>query len=112
MIWDLGFKVVRSRSNVIPIRRGMPTLLVYPETTQISLSYQMRLNISRKLAVQMEFSKHKTMKQMDMDLSMAMQETVDHVKATEVVIMTVLTMIQITICPTLTTVEVSLQVEV
>jgi hypothetical protein len=47
---------------------------------------------------------------MEMDFSMTMQEPVEQVKATEVVIMTVLTMIQTTICPTLSTVEVSLQV--
>ena len=52
------------------------------------------------------------MKRMEMDFSMTTQETVEQVKATEVVIMTVLTMIQITICPTLTTVEVSLKVQV
>jgi hypothetical protein len=76
--------------------------------------------------MEMDFSKHKTMKQehktmkqehktmkrVEMDFSMTTQETVEQVKATEVVIMTVLTMIQITICPTLTTVEVSLQVQV
>jgi hypothetical protein len=40
---------------------------------------------------------------------MTTQEPVEQVKATEVVIMTVLTMIQTRICPT--TVEVSLQVQ-
>ena len=69
--------------------------------------------------MEMDFSKHKTMKQehktmkwVEMDFSMTTQETVEQVKATEVVIMTVLMMIQITISPTLTTVEVSLQVQV
>jgi hypothetical protein len=52
------------------------------------------------------------LKPVEMDFSMTTQEPVEQVKATEVVIMTVLMMIQITICPTLTTVEVSLQVQV
>jgi hypothetical protein len=81
-------------------RRGMPTHHVYTETKQTSLNYQKRQNMSRKL------------KRVEMDFSMTMQETGEYVKAMEIVIMTVLTMIQITICPTLTTVEVSLQVEV
>jgi hypothetical protein len=71
------------------------------------------------LTVEMDFSKHKKLKQVEMDFSkhqtmnfsMTTQETVEQVKATEVVIMTGLTMIQITICPMLTTVEVSLQVQ-
>jgi hypothetical protein len=78
----------------------MPTHHVYMETKQTSLNYQKRQNMSRKL------------KRVEMDCSMTTQEPVEQVKATEVVIMTVLTMIQITICPTLTTVEVSLQVQV
>jgi hypothetical protein len=52
------------------------------------------------------------LKWVEMDFPMTMQKPVEQVTATEVVIMTVLTMIQITICPTLTTVEVSLQVQV
>jgi hypothetical protein len=61
----------------------------------------------------MEFSKHKILKRVEMDFSMTTQEPVEQVKAMEVVIMTVLTMIQMKpICPTLTTVEVSLQVQV
>jgi hypothetical protein len=52
------------------------------------------------------------LKWVEMDFSITTQEPVEQVKATEVVIMTVLMMIQITICPTLTTVEVSLQVQV
>jgi hypothetical protein len=60
----------------------------------------------------MDVSKQKTMKRVEMDLFMATQETVEQVKATEVAIITVLTMIQITLCPTLTTVDVSLQVQV
>jgi hypothetical protein len=60
----------------------------------------------------MDFSKHKTIKGAEMDFSMTTQEPVEQVKAMEMVIMTVLTMIQITICPTLITVEVSLQEQV
>jgi hypothetical protein len=91
-------------------RRGMPTLPAYKETKQTSLSYQKRRNISRKSTVEMDFSKHNTVKRVEMDFSMTMQEPVEQVKATDVVIMTVLMMIQITLCPT--TVEVSLQVQV
>jgi hypothetical protein len=101
------------------MKRGIPTLHIYPETTQTSLSYLKRRNISRKSTMEMDFSKHKTMKQehktmkqVETDFSMTTQETVEQVKATEVVIMTVLTMIQITLCLTLTTVEGSLQVQV
>ena len=50
------------------------------------------------------------LKRVEMDFSMTTQEPVEQVKATEVVIMTVLTMIQTTICPTLTIIEVPLQV--
>jgi hypothetical protein len=83
-------------SNVT--RRGMPTHHVYMETKQTSLSYQKRQNILRKL------------KRMEMDFSMTMQEPLEQVKAMEVEIMTVLAMIQTTIC--LTNVEVALQVQV
>ena len=76
----------------------MPMHHVYKETKQTSLNYQKRRNMSRKL------------KWVEMDFSMTAQEPVEQVKATEVVIMTVLTMIQPTICPT--TIEVSLQVQV
>jgi len=62
--------------------------------------------------VAMDFSKYKTMKQVEMDFSMTMQEPVEQVNATEVVIMMVLMMIQITICPMHATVEVSMQVKV
>jgi hypothetical protein len=89
-------------------RKGKPTLLAYKETKQTSLSTQQRRNISRKLTVEMDFSKHRTMKQVEMDFCITTQEPVEQVKAMEVVIMTVLTMIQTTICPMLTTVEVSL----
>jgi len=78
----------------------MPTHHVYTETKQTSLNYQKRRNMSRKL------------KRVEMDFSMTTQESVELVKATEVVIMTVLTMIQTTFCPTLTIVEVPLQVQV
>ena len=78
----------------------MPTHHAYTETKQTSSSYQKRQNMSTKL------------KRVEMDFSMTTQEPVEQVKATEVVIMTVLTTIQITICPTLTTVEVSLEVQV
>ena len=91
-------------------RRGMPTLHVCTGTKQISLSYQKGQNTSRKSTVEMDFSKHKTITGVEMDFSRTTQEPVEQVKAREVVIMIVLTMIQITICPTLTTVEVSLQV--
>ena len=90
----------------------MPMLHAYKETQQTSLSYQKRRNISRKSTVEMYFSKHKTMKLVEMDFSMTMQEPVEQVKAMEMVIMTVLTMMQTTICLTLTTVKVSLQEQV
>jgi hypothetical protein len=100
-------------------RGGIPTLHLYQETTQTSLSYQKRRNISRKSTVEMDFSnhktikqEHKTMKRMEMDFSITTQETVEQVKATEEVILPVLTMIQITFCLTLTSSEVYLQVHV
>jgi hypothetical protein len=49
------------------------------------------------------------LKQMEMDISMTTQEPVEQVKIMEVKILTVLTMIQTTICLTLITVEVALQ---
>jgi hypothetical protein len=93
-------------------KRAIPMLHAYEETKQTSLSYQKKRNVSRKSTVEIDFSKDKTMKRVEMDISMTMQEPVEQVNATEVVIMTVLTMIQITICPTLTTIEVSLQAQV
>lgn len=61
----------------------------------------------------MYFSKHKTIEQGYKTIKrVKMEETVKHVKAMEVMIMTVLAMIQITIRATLTSVEVSLQVPV
>jgi len=48
----------------------------------------------------------------EIDFCITTQEPVEEVKATEVVIMTVLTMIQTTFCPMLTIIEVSLQVQV
>ena len=50
------------------------------------------------------------LKRVEMDFSMTTQEPVAQVKATEVVITTVLTLIQTTFCPTLTIVKVPLQV--
>ena len=58
----------------------MPTHHAYTETKQTSWSYQKRQNMSGKL------------KRVAMDFSMTTQEPVEQVKATEVVIMTVLTM--------------------
>jgi len=52
------------------------------------------------------------LKRVEMDFSMTTQEPIEQVKAMEVVFMTLLMMIQTTICRTLTTVKVSLQVEV
>ena len=77
----------------------MPTHPVYTETQQTSLNYQKGQTMSRKL------------KRVEMDFSMTTQESVEQVKYTEVMIMTVLTMIQTTFCPTLTIVEVPLQVQ-
>jgi hypothetical protein len=54
----------------------------------------------------------KKLKRVEMDFSMTTQEPVQQVKAMEVVIMTVLTSIQTTLCPTLTVIEVPLQVRV
>jgi hypothetical protein len=51
------------------------------------------------------------LKRVEMDFSMTTQELVKQVKATEVVIMTVLMIIQTTICSTLTTAKVSMQVQ-
>jgi hypothetical protein len=85
----------------------MPTLHAYKETKQTALRYQERRNVSRKSTVAMGFSKHKTINWMETDFSMTTQEPVEQVNAIEVVIMIVLTMIQTTICPTLTTFDVS-----
>jgi hypothetical protein len=57
----------------------------------------------------MDSSKHKTMKRMEMEYIMTTEKPVDQVKAMEIVIMTVLLMIQITLSPMLTTGEVSLE---
>jgi hypothetical protein len=81
-------------------RRGMPTHDVYTETKQISLNYQKGRNMSRKL------------KWVEMDFSLTTEEAVEQVKATDVVIMTLLTIVQTTFCPTLTIVKVPLQVQV
>jgi hypothetical protein len=73
---------------------------VYTETKQTSSNYQKRWSMSRKL------------NRVEMDYSMTTQEPVEQVNATEVVIITVLTVIQTTFCLTLTIVEVPLQVPV
>jgi hypothetical protein len=91
------------------MRKGIPTLHAYKETKQRALSYQKWQNISRNWRVEMGCSKYKTMKRVEIDFSMTMQEPGEQVKAMEVVIMTVLTMIQTTIYPMLTTFEVPLQ---
>jgi hypothetical protein len=52
------------------------------------------------------------LKQVEMDFSMTTQKSVEQVKAMEVVIRTVLTKIQTSFCPTLTTVADSLHVQV
>jgi hypothetical protein len=57
----------------------------------------------------MVFSQHKTMKLLWMKFSTITQEPVEPVKAMEVVIITLLIMIQITCCPTLTNIDVSLE---
>jgi len=57
----------------------------------------------------MVFAKHKTMKLLQMNFSTITQEPVEQVKATEVVIITLLIMIQITLCPTLANIDVSLE---
>jgi hypothetical protein len=56
----------------------------------------------------MDFSKEKTKKRVEMDISMTTLVPVEQVKAMKVVIMTRLTMIQTTIFPTLTTFKVFL----
>jgi len=88
--------------------RKMP--MSHPYTIWTSSGYQKSQNIWRKSTAEMDFSKHKTLKQIEIDFSMTTQEPVELVKATEVVIIIVLTLIQITVCPT--AVEVSLKVPV
>jgi len=87
-------------------------LHAYKESTEISLSYQTRRNISGKSTVEMDFSKLKTLNRVHLDLSMTTQEPAKLVKAMEVVIMTILTMIPITPSPTLPTAGFSLQEQV
>jgi len=72
----------------------------YSEIRESSLSYQKKWNMAKKL------------KQVEMNFSMTMQESVEQVKATEVVIKTILTMIQIKIYLMLATVKVCLHVQV
>jgi hypothetical protein len=85
------------------MRRGMPTLDACQETKETSLSDQRRQNTSRKSTVEMdfpktmkhvemEFSKHKTIKRQEIDFSTTMYEPVEQVNDMEVVIMTPLTM--------------------
>jgi len=76
----------------------MLTHHVYKETKQTSWNIQKRRNMSGRL------------KQEEVDFSVATKEPVEQVKAREVVIMTVLTMLQTSFCLTLLIVEVSLQV--
>jgi len=90
---------------------GMLMLHVYTEPNQTSLSYQNRWNLWRKLTVEMDFSKHTTLKRVEMNFSMTTQQPVEQVKATDVVIKTALTMIEIRICLTLTNIEISLQLQ-
>ena len=108
-IWDPAFQVVRSQSDVIfdKERNAHASCLQGDQTDIFELPEE--TEYIQKSTVEMDFSKHNTVKQVEMDFSITMQEPVEQVKAMEVVIMTVLTMIQITICPTLTTVKVSLQ---
>ena len=93
-------------------RRAIHMLHAYKESTEISLSYQTRRNISGKSTVEMDFSKLKTLNRVHLDLSMTTQEPAKLVKAMEVVIMTILTMIPITPSPTLPTAGFSLQEQV
>jgi len=79
------------------MKRGIPSHHAYMETKQTSSSHQNRQIMSRKL------------KRVETDFSMTTQEPVTQVKATDVVIITVLTMIPTTI--RLMTVEVSLHIQ-
>jgi hypothetical protein len=65
-------------------RRGMPTHHVPTETKVISLNHQKRLNMLRKL------------NRVEMDFCMTTQDPVEQVKASEVVIMTLLRMTETT----------------
>lgn len=62
--------------------------------------------------VGMNISKHKTLKWVGKDCLMTTQEQVKQISTMEVVIMTVLLIMQITICLMLTTITASLQVQV
>jgi hypothetical protein len=77
----------------------MPTHTGHKQTEQTSLNYQKRRNISRKF------------QQVEVDISMTMQDPLKQVKVTEVAFMTVQMMILITFCPTLTIFEVSPDVQ-
>jgi hypothetical protein len=80
--------------------REWPMDHVYTETKQIYFNSQKGWNMSRKLT------------RVEMDFPMTTQEPVEQVNATDMVIMTVPTMRQKTFCPTLTIVEVPLEVPV
>jgi hypothetical protein len=60
----------------------------------------------------MDFSKDNTKKRVEMDFSMTTQVPVKQVQAKKVVILTILRMIQTTMCTTLTTFKVTLQEQV
>jgi len=77
-----------------------------------SLSSQMSQHISRESMVGMNISKHKTLKWVGKDCLMTTQEQVKQISTMDVVIMTVLLIMQITICLMLTTITASLQVQV
>jgi hypothetical protein len=77
----------------------MPMPHVYTETKQISFNYQKRQNISRKL------------KWVQMDFTITTWESVEQVKATEVVIPILHMMTQTTFCWKLTIIEVTQQVK-
>lgn len=104
--------MVRSQLGVIfdKVRNAHASYL--QRDKQISVSYHKEWNILRIPTVEIDISKGKTSEQEEWDLSLTTQESVNQVMATDVVIITVLTMIQIAICLKLTTIEVSLQVHV
>jgi len=77
----------------------MHTHYVYTQTYQASLSFQNRQNMARP------------MKWVEMEFSMTGQEPIELVMAIELVIMTGFTTTPSTICPTLTTVEVSFKIK-
>jgi hypothetical protein len=78
----------------------MPMHHTYTETKQTILSTQKRQNISNEF------------KQVDINFSMTMQEHVEQVKDMNLFIITALQIIPSTLSPTMTTVEISLHVQV